>query len=160
MATICTNQLTVSGDAGTIRKLKQLSVKRNIQAVPFKFTFDKLFPCPLIGRSNAFNGGDVHDWYWDNWGTTAIFPDCNELEDTGSLYKIEFTSEFTPPIRAIRKVSCDYPGLLFVIKFRCEDSNFSGENHYKNGVLVLAEMHEVDEDDQCDYEFESIAYAR
>ncbi len=103
-------------------------------------------PAGIAGVLLAYKLRD--EWDLDNWGA-HVFPDCIEIaidsENAEKTCAFEFYSIEVPPLKAIEKISFDFPVLLFEIEFCGLDSGFMGVYTYREGVLVYTKP--VEEDD-------------
>lgn len=99
----CMNDLRISGDTEEILRF----IEDN--KTDGEFCFKTLFPEPEYA-----NPEDWYEWRLQNWGTKWDVDgnvDVNKLDD--DLYRLYFTTAWSPPIHWFETVIKNYPALKF-----------------------------------------------
>lgn len=73
------------------------------------------------------NGG--YDWCCKNWGTKWGMYDFDDIKFGKTFVMFKFLSAWAPPLPLVKKMSEDFPDLVFSIKFYDGGAQFKG--HYK-----------------------------
>lgn len=166
MATECSNKLTISGSVDLIAKIKAILILVGLDkdagrlgaylrshGANLVIAIDRLTPCPFVTENVNTRLTRNNDWCWEHWGTEGVYPDCEELNDTGDSYSVGFYSIWSPPLLAFEKISLDYSEVLFEIQFFRNHSDFRGTCSYLNGEEVNYELYEPEENEEvCDHD--------
>lgn len=90
-------------------------------------------PNPALIRLYGFD--NWYDWHIHNWGCKWDV-EAELIEDKGKVLQYYFESPWSPPIEAFIKISEDFPGLTFKLRFEEESRAFKGAVWFKNGEII------------------------
>ena len=130
----CENRLEISGPEGELTLF--LAAAKDGDKL---LSFQKLHPMPaeLEGTSSPGDTPNWYDWRVENWGTKwgtgrEIYAD----EGSASSQSFSFDTAWSPPTALVRKVSEDFPGLLFRVEYAEPGMCFAGFEEYHAGEMI------------------------
>ncbi len=136
MANQCENVLLVSGGYADLLKFdtKFRGGKENLDE---NYHFDNLYPTPDLSISDAC------DWRKEHWGVKGNFYEPTLKRDIVDIrfsdLNFYFTTPNTGPERLIKKVSQDFPTLVFTLAYRELGNDIRQVQSYVAGELISDE---------------------
>jgi hypothetical protein len=79
-------------------------------------------------------GQDWYTWNIREWGTKWEISEAHAEQTTNQLI-YQFSSAWSPPEQALRKLAAQYPKLVFTLRCLDEGDCFASEIHWRNGKL-------------------------
>ena len=154
----CESNLRVTGDTKTIDKmLERYSGEVTIDAnkiIPYpqeyaeadrkseeaierarkgEITFEEAYRV----KDGYNNGG--YSWCVENWGTKWGMYEFSEIDRTSTGIQVGFQTAWEPPLPIIRKMSEEFPELLFTLTYIEEGNGFSGVYEAQAGEVIRDE---------------------
>ena len=129
----CHNELIIEGKAKEITAFKK---KARSEYGPL--SLDKLHKKPdgLKGTVAGVDNYNWYDWCLKNWGTKWDVIEATLAANGKDNMSYEFLSAWAPPVAWLRKVSKDYPGLEFTLRYDEPGVGFRGEARGKKGKVI------------------------
>ena len=164
----CSNTLSMAGPKDSLTSLLSSTTKRDVvdylgQTELEVFDFECLYPNPIGSEmdTDATESAvsDISEqrfhWYRENHGTstTRFFKGRRHSDEE---YIVRFWSSYAPPLKALEKISKDYPEITFEIVFWGMGSMFCGTYAYKDGECIV---HDYLGDDEFDDLFTKETYS-
>ncbi|MFA5696723.1 MAG: hypothetical protein WC917_04795 [Bacilli bacterium] len=138
----CNNILTVKGEEDEIKHF-ELTAKKDDQ----ELSLEKLYPCPIpiekespetniekIANKLDYKAEDWYEWNTNNWGTKW---DIKDATMDGNEYELIYTFDtaWSPPIKAIKNFSENFPSLVFILEYDEPGGGSKGLAKIKNGSV-------------------------
>lgn len=130
----CENRLEITGPE---RELTLFLAKAKEGDKPL--SFQNLHPMPeeLHGTSSPGANPNWYDWRVENWGTKwDTGREVHADEGSATSQSFSFDTAWSPPTALVKKVSGDFPGLLFRIEYAEAGMCFAGFEEYSDGEMI------------------------
>jgi hypothetical protein len=152
----CDNTISISGNAETIKKLKEFVgrplTQDDEEVKEPLYSLANIMPStpdaePLLGEASKSTGQD--DWYHNNinsWGTKwDVYGNVqmNNYKEGDEFISYWFDSAWSPPTPTTQKLSEIFPELTIEHKYHESGCDFWGIEIYKAGDLVSEEGGEL-----------------
>lgn len=127
----CSNQLKVSGPERDVQEFKAQAQRAiNSQGQGFDLMLASFFPTPpeMIQDGSS----DWYQWRLQNWGVKWDI-EGGLVSDFPDALIYDFSSPWSEPAEAIRKISEMFPRLDFCLEYEEPGNNSSGEWSFSNG---------------------------
>jgi len=151
----CESNLCVTGDIKTIEKMLEryngeVTIDAN-KVIPYPQEFAeadrKSEEAIEKARKGEISWDDVYkvkdgynnggyNWCVENWGTKWGMYEFSPIDRTSNGIQVCFQSAWEPPLPIIKKMSEDYPELLFTLTYIEEGNGFSGVYEVQAGVIL------------------------
>jgi hypothetical protein len=153
----CENTISISGDADSIKKLKEFVGRPlNVDGEEVKeplYSLANIMPStpdaePILGEASKSTGHD--DWYHNNintWGTKwDVFGNVymNNYKEGDEFISYSFDSAWSPPSPTTERLSETFPELTIEHKYSEPGCDFWGIEIYKAGEMISEEGGELD----------------
>lgn len=156
----CNNTLYVKGDEDLLTEFKARARSTEIlkRGARSHLCFNNFVPIPedkelqlrdgagcylnqiKIGTYKPTHEEQLRDaWYnWSvhNWGTKWDAYEVSVAEDV-RLLTYQFCTAWSPPLEGLKKVSAQYPELVFTMEYWELGNDFAGEIEFKNGRQIF-----------------------
>jgi|APSaa5957512622_1039677.scaffolds.fasta_scaffold59033_2 hypothetical protein len=130
----CENRLEITGPE---RELTLFLAKAKEKDKPL--SFQKLHPMPteLAGTSSPGETPNWYDWRVEHWGTKwDTGREVHADEGSATSQSFSFDTAWSPPTALVKKVSGDFPGLLFRLEYAECGMCFAGFEEYSDGEMI------------------------
>jgi hypothetical protein len=98
-------------------------------------------------RIEKYGFEDWYDWRISHWGTK--WPEASlELDHEPEYITAIFDTAWAPPLKALEKISKDFPALNFEISFEEWGIGFAGTYEFENGKIIMQEDHKLQFDEE------------
>ena len=96
-----------------------------------------------------FTSNNWYDWNVRNWGTKwdvantddEKYPETILVSEDKTFLQYSFNSAWSPPTKAIQKLSLQYPSLKLLLDYE-EETGWGGEIEFNNGEETIIEKYE------------------
>jgi Ferredoxin-like domain in Api92-like protein len=141
----CSNKLTITGPEADVQAFKTKAIGHSPwsepEGDPDALNFHSLVPVPgEILKAGYESAG--HDWEMANWGCKWGASGPTILGEWEGHVDYEFYTAWSPPIELLKRLSVQWPSLVFVLAYEEPGigfkgiAKFQGEIHEDHGISL------------------------